>query len=127
MIKDLMKAASELDKNGFHVEADLMDKIMQKIAQKMSEEEVDDEEEDYMDSELPGEEEESEEQDGSFSFVNKDPKGANVEEEEEVDEEEEEEEEGDSEHSIEECLSYCESFSKEDKLELVKCLLDSLG
>jgi hypothetical protein len=29
MIKSLIKAAADLDKAGFHVEADLMDRIMQ--------------------------------------------------------------------------------------------------
>jgi hypothetical protein len=106
MIKSLVKAAADLDRAGFHVEADLMDKIMQKVAEDLSEEESDandfgflgndsDEEDDSVDSDDESEEEEGEEEDSS-------------------------------DHSVEECLSYCGSFSHEEKVELIKALLDSM-
>jgi|688.fasta_scaffold315136_3 hypothetical protein len=105
MIKNLIKAAAELDSAGFHVEADLMDKIMQKVAEKMDPEEELDSEED-MDSE----EEEEDLQGSDFGFMDK--------------EEEEEHEEGQESKSVEECLSYCESLSNEEKIELIKAILN---
>lgn len=106
MIKNLIKAAAELDSAGFHVEADLMDKIMQKVAEKMdSEEELDSEED--MDSE----EEEEDLQGSDFGFMDK---------------EEEEHEEGQDSKSVEECLSYCESLSNEEKIELIKAILNTM-
>jgi hypothetical protein len=102
MIKNLIKAAAELDAAGFHVEADLMDKIMQKVAEEVEEEEVESE---------PESEEEMD-----FGFMNQ----------EDEEEEESEEDMEDGEHSVEECLQYCSSFSHEEKVELIKALLDSM-
>lgn len=102
MIKNLIKAAAELDAAGFHVEADLMDKIMQKVAEEVEEEEVE------------AEPESEEEMD--FGFMNQ----------EDEEEEESEEDMEDGEHSVEECLQYCSSFSHEEKVELIKALLDSM-
>ena len=70
MIKDLIKAAAELDSAGFHVEADLMDKIMQKVAEDLSddEEETVDEPGDAAQSFgfLSDEDEDSEDEDDNF-------------------------------------------------------------
>jgi hypothetical protein len=112
MIKGLIKAAADLDRAGFYVEADLMDKIMQKVAENLS----DDEEES---AEVPDEddsEEEDESGDDVFGFIGGD----------DSEEEEEEDDSESSEHSVEECLSYCQAFSHEDKVELIKALLDSM-
>ena len=121
MIKDLIKAAADLDSAGFHVEADLMDKIMQKVAEDLS----DDEEETVDD---PGDDAQS------FGFLSdededsedEDSEDESEEDSEEEDEEESEEDEDSSDHSVEECLSYCGSFSHEEKVELIKALLDSM-
>ncbi len=107
MIKDLIKAASDLDDHGFHVEAELMDKIIERVAFGKEEESEDDSDletdwEIEFESDLPGSEEDSEE-------------------------EEEEEEDTDEEVSVEECLEYCASFSDAQKVELIKALLDSMG
>jgi len=109
MIKNIIKAAAELDQAGFHVEADLMDKIMQKVAQEL------DEDMDEM------EEEESDEE-SDFGFLGSEDEDDSNEEYEE----EEESEDDDGEHSVEECLTYCTSFSNADKVELIKALLDSM-
>lgn len=103
MIKNLVKAAAELDEAGFHIEADLMDKIMQKVAEKMSDSEDEDEE-------------------PEFGFM-----GQEDEDEEEGSEMEEEEMDSDEEHTVDECLDYCRAFSHEEKIELIKALLDSMA
>ena len=114
MIKDLIKAAADLDRSGFYVEADLMDKIMQKVAEDLSD---DEEESAEVPHEDDSEEEEEEEESGDdvFGFIGGDDS-----------EEEEEEDSESSEHSIEECLTYCQDFSHEEKVELIKALLDSM-
>jgi hypothetical protein len=105
MIKNLIKAAAELDHAGFHVEADIMDKIMQKVA------------EDLGDDDSEGHEEE----DSDFGFLNHDESDEEYEEESEEDSEEESEA-----LSAEECLHHCMSLSNEEKVELIKSLLDSM-
>jgi len=100
MIKNLVKAAAELDEAGFHIEADLMDRIMQKVAEELNDLEEDGEE-------------------PNFGFMDQD-------EEEDLSEEEEEDSDSEEEHSVDECLEYCKSFSHEDKVELIKALLDSM-
>ena len=111
MIKSLVKAAADLDRAGFHVEADLMDKIMQKVAEDLSEEESDANDFGFLGND-------SDEEDDSVDYDD--------ESEEEEEEEGEEEDEDSSDHSVEECLSYCSSFSLEEKAELIKALLDSM-
>lgn len=108
MIKNLIKAAAELDHAGFHVEADIMDKIMQKVA-----EELDDDGEESDGSE--------EMEDSEFGFLGHNEDSED--EEEDYEEEADEESEG---HTVEECLHYCKSFSHEEKVELIKALLDSM-
>ncbi len=112
MIKNLIKAAAELDQAGFHVEADIMDKIMQKVAEKMDDDNMEDAEE-------------SEEMEHSeFGFLGH--KQEDSEDEDSEEEYEEEMEEDSEEHSVEECLEYCKSFSNEEKIKLIKSLLDSM-
>ena len=113
MIRSLVKAARDLDSAGFHVEADLMDKIMQKVAEDLS----DDEEETT---------DEPDDDAQSFGFLGDEDEDSEDESEEDY-EEEGEEEEGSSDHSVEECFTYCESFSHEEKVELIKALLDSMA
>lgn len=105
MIRDLIKAASDLDSQGFHVEAELMDKIIQKIALKEVEDNSDEESED------------SESEEELFSMPG-------MEEEEEESEEETEEES--EEDPVKECYEFCSDFSDEQKLMLVEMLLDDL-
>lgn len=118
MIKDLIKAAADLDSAGFHVEADLMDKIMQKVAENLS-----DEGEETTDA--PDDDSET------FGFLGHEDSDEDSEDESEEgygedESEEEDEDEDDSDHSVEECLTYCSSFSHEQKVELIKALLDSM-
>ena len=118
MIKNLVKAAADLDRAGFHVEADLMDKIMQKVAEGLAEDNdnqfgfLGSAEDDSVDSDDVSEEEEEEE-------------GEEEEEEEGEEEEGEEEEEGGA-LSAEECLEHCMMLSVDEKCALMKSLLDSL-
>jgi hypothetical protein len=114
MIKGLIKAAADLDRAGFYVEADLMDKIMQKVAENLSDDEEESAEMPDEDDSEEGEEDES--GDNIFGFIDGD----------DSEEEEEEEDSESSDHSVEECLSYCQAFSHEDKVELIKALLDSM-
>lgn len=111
MIKNIIKAAAELDQAGFHVEADLMDKIMHKVAQELDED---------MD-EMEGEEEEKDSEESDFGFL-----GHEDEDESDEEYEEEEDSEGGEEYSVEECLTYCSSFTNAQKIELIKELLDSM-
>ena len=111
MIKNLVKAAADLDRAGFHVEADLMDKIMQKVAEDLSEEESDTNDFGFLGSD-PGDEDDSVDSDD--------------ESEEESEEEEEEEEEESGALSAEECLEHCMMLSVDEKCALMKSLLDSL-
>ena len=111
MIKNIIKAAAELDQAGFHVEADLIDKIMHKVAQELDED---------MD-EMEGEEEEEDSEESDFGFL-----GHEDEDESDEEYEEEEDSEGEGEHSVEECLTYCSSFTNAQKIELIKELLDSM-
>ena len=114
MIKGLIKAAADLDSAGFHVEADVMDKIMQRVAQSADfgflpskgekKTETDDSAEDEYEEEESDEEEESEEEES---------------------EEEESEEEGDA-ISMKECLEHCMMLSTDEKCALMKALLDSI-
>lgn len=113
MIKNLIKAAAELDHAGFHVEADLMDKIMQKVA-----EELDDDGEETDGSE--------EMEDSEFGFLGGDEAEEDDDEAYEEEPDEEELDEDSEQHSVEECLHYCKSFSHEEKVELIKALLDSM-
>jgi hypothetical protein len=113
MIKGLIKAAADLDRAGFYVEADLMDKIMQKVAENLS-----DDEEETVDE--PGDDAQS------FGFLSDEDEDSEDEDSEDESEEEDEEDEDSSDHSVEECLSYCGSFSHEEKVELIKALLDSM-
>ena len=76
MIKSLIKAAADLDRAGFYVEADLMDKIMQKVAENLSD---DEEESAEVPDEDDSEEEEDESGDDAFGFIG----GDDSEEEEE--------------------------------------------
>jgi len=107
MIKSLVKAAAALDRAGFHVEADLMDKIMQKVAEDLSEEESDD---------------------NDFGFLgnDSDEEDDSVDSDDESEEEEEEEEEEGGTLSAEECLEHCMMLSVDEKCALMKSLLDSL-
>lgn len=114
MIKSLIKAAADLDQAGFHVEADLMDKIMHKVAQELDED---------MDEMEESEEEEDSSDESDFGFLGHDDSD---EDSEEDDYEEESDEEEDGEHSVEECMTYCTSFSDAQKVELIKALLDSM-
>jgi hypothetical protein len=110
MIKSLVKAAADLDRAGFHVEADLMDKIMQKVAEDLSEEE-------------------SDANDFGFLGNDSDEEDDSVDSDDESEEEEEEEEEGEEEGgtlSAEECLEHCMMLSVDEKCALMKSLLDSL-
>lgn len=113
MIKNLVKAAADLDRAGFHVEADLMDKIMQKVAEDLSEDDANDNEFGFLGSDDSNDEDDSADSDDDS-------------EERYEEEGEEEEEEDSSDHSVEECLTYCSSFSLEEKVELIKALLDSM-
>ena len=106
MIKNLVKAAADLDRAGFHVEADLMDKIMQKVAEDLSEEESDANDFGFLGND-------SDEEDDSVDY------------DDESEEEEEEEEEGGT-LSAEECLEHCMMLSVDEKCALMKSLLDSL-
>ena len=116
MIKGLIKAAADLDSAGFHVEADVMDKIMQRVAQSADfgflpskgEKKTNNSAEDEYEEEE--EEEESDEDEES---------------EEEESEEEESEEEGDA-ISMKECLGHCMMLSTDEKCALMKALLDSI-
>lgn len=110
MIRSLVKAARDLDSAGFHVEADLMDKIMQKVAEDLS----DDEEETT--------DEPDDDDAQNFGFLGDEDEDS----EDESDEDSEEHEEDSSDHSVEECFTYCKSFSHEEKVELIKALLDSM-
>ena len=118
MIKNLVKAAADLDRAGFHVEADLMDKIMQKVAEDLSEDDANDNEFGFLGSNHSGAEDDSADSDDVS------------EEEEEEEEEEDEEEEGEEEEggalSAEECLEHCMMLSVDEKCALMKSLLDSL-
>jgi len=118
MIKGLIKAAADLDSAGFHVEADVMDRIMQKVAESTDfgflpsgdgkKIEPNDSNEDEAEDEDEYEEEQSDESD-----------------EDESDEDEESEEEGDA-ISMKECLEHCMMLSMDEKCELMKALLDSI-
>ena len=118
MIKNLIKAAADLDKAGFHVEADLMDKIMQEVAEKIEEETDAEEEMDLEEEEMDLEEEEidlekTDLKKSDFGFMGED-------------EEDAEEDDEDKAYSVEECLEYCDAFSNEEKIQLIKHLLDSI-
>jgi cobalamin biosynthesis protein CobT len=114
MIKNLVKAAADLDRAGFHVEADLMDKIMQKIAEDLAEDDANDNEFGFLGSDHSDDEDDSADSDDDSEEGHEEEEG------------EEEEEEDSSDHSVEECLTYCSSFSHEEKVELIKALLDSM-
>ena len=152
MIKLLVKAAAELDNAGLHVEADLVDKIMQKVAggnepdygflpkgktstpkaspsKPKEEEEEDDisegedvEDEEEMEEDVEEEMEEEEEDDESYEL----PGEEDMEEEEEEDESYDVDEDEPETSSADKCLESCLQLSDEEKVELIKALLDSL-
>lgn len=109
MIKGLIKAAADLDSAGFHVEADVMDKIMQRVAQSA----------DF--GFLPSKGEKKTETDDSAEDEYEEEES----DEEEESEEEESEEEGDA-ISMKECLEHCMMLSTDEKCALMKALLDSI-
>lgn len=145
MIKNLIKAAADLDAAGFIVEADLMDKIMEKIAgepnfgflsqkktkaptgkkpaKKATEEDADEDmlaslqgAADDGDEESEEEEDAENEESEESEYGDKDDLG---------DISEEDEEDGVT-ISPQECLEHCLDLSREEKCALMKALLDSI-
>lgn len=111
MIKGLIKAAADLDSAGFHVEADVMDKIMQRVAQSADFGFLPSKGEKKTNNSAEDEYEEEEEEEES--------------DEDEESEDEESEEEGEA-ISMKECLEHCMMLSTDEKCALMKALLDSI-
>jgi hypothetical protein len=149
MIKNLIKAAADLDAAGFIVEADLMDKIMQKVAaepnfgflsQKKSKpagakkpakkkapvaaedgNEEDDDEDMLASLQSAAEDGDSEDEDLDGS----DEESEYGDDDEPGDISEEDEEDGVT-ISAQECLEHCLMLSTDEKCALMKALLDSM-
>lgn len=145
MIKNLIKAAADLDAAGFIVEADLMDRIMQKVAAepnfgflsqkktkapakkapKKTAPPTEDEEDDGEDmlASLQAAVEDDEHEDEELEDSEEEEYG---DEDEEGDISEEDEEDGVT-ISAQECLEHCMMLSTDEKCALMKALLDSIS
>jgi len=146
MIKNLIKAAADLDAAGFVVEADIMDRIMQKVAgepnfgflsqkktkggsakkptKKKEVEPEEDDDEDMLAS-LQGAVDDDSDEDSDDEKDEEDEEAGYDDEDELGDISEEDEEEGIT-ISAEECLEHCMMLSTDEKCALMKALLDSI-
>lgn len=149
MIKNLIKAAADLDAAGFIVEADLMDRIMQKVAaepnfgflsQKKTKapakkapkktappaEDEEDDGEDMLASLQAAVEDDEDDDDEVEDDEDEDSDEEEYgNEDEEGDISEEDEEDGVT-ISAQECLEHCMMLSTDEKCALMKALLDSI-
>lgn len=120
MIKNLIKVAADLDKAGFHVEADLVDNIMQKIAEESEDNAVDFH---FLSNK-------SSDKSPPVDDVSDDTEEEEVSEEpeEELEEESEEEEEENDEAEVcfEDCLAHCKALSHEEQIAIIKAILDDM-
>ena len=148
MIKNLIKAAADLDAAGFIVEADIMDRIMQKVAgepnfgflsqkktkapaakkpakkKEVAPEEDDDE--DMLASLQGAVDDDSEEEEDSDDEEELEDEEAEYDDEDEPGDISEEDEEDGITISAEECLEHCMMLSTDEKCALMKALLDSI-
>lgn len=115
MIKNLIKVAAELDKAGFHVEADLVDTIMQKVAEEAAEDNA-------IDFGFLGNKTEKKDVETAASDDTDDEEDENLGSEEE----EEEEEEPNAELSFEDCLEHCKALTHEEQVAIIRAILDDM-